>query len=74
VLAIEVHQHVSARREQALIAAGGRVVHVTPRMMGASRRSEREPGKSEQLDAPAATRAAGTALGASRPRIGITKR
>jgi transposase len=41
----------------ALIAAGERVVRVPPRMMGASRRGERTPGKSDQIDALAVARA-----------------
>jgi transposase len=55
--AIEDCRHVSGRLEQALIAAGERVVRVPPKMMGASRRGEREPGKSDQIDALAVARA-----------------
>jgi transposase len=51
VWAIEDCRHVSRRLEQALIAAGERVVRVPPQRMGASRRGEREPGKSDQIDA-----------------------
>jgi len=57
VWAIEDCRHVSRRLEQALIAAGERVLRVPPKMMGASRRSEREPGKSDQIDARAVARA-----------------
>jgi transposase len=57
VWAIEDCRHVSRRLEQALIAAGERVVRVPPQRMGASRRSEREPGKSDQIDALAIARA-----------------
>ena len=57
VWAIEDCRHVSRRLEQALIAAGERVVRVPPKMMGESRRSEREPGKSDQIDARAVARA-----------------
>jgi transposase len=57
VWAIEDCRHVSGRLEQALIAAGERVVRVPPRMMGASRRGERTPGKSDQIDALAVARA-----------------
>jgi transposase len=57
VWAIEDCRHVSGRLEQALIAAGERVVRVPPSMMGASRRGEREPGKSDQIDALAVARA-----------------
>ncbi len=57
VWAIEDCRHVSGRLEQALIAAGERVVRVPPKMMGASRRGERERGKSDQIDAQAVARA-----------------
>jgi transposase len=57
VWAIEDCRHLSRRLEQALIAAGERVVRVPPRMMGQSRRGEREPGKSDQIDARAVARA-----------------
>ena len=57
VWAIEDCRHVSRRLEQALIAAGERVVRVPPQRMGASRRAEREPGKSDQIDALAIARA-----------------
>jgi transposase len=42
VWAIEDCRHVCGRLEQALLAAGERVVRVPPKMMGASRRGERE--------------------------------
>lgn len=57
VWAIEDCRHVSRRLEQALIAAGERVVRVAPHRMGASRRGEREPGKSDEIDALAIARA-----------------
>jgi transposase len=57
VWAIEDCRHVSRRLEEALIAAGERVVRVPPQRMGASRRAEREPGKSDQIDALAIARA-----------------
>jgi transposase len=57
VWAIEDCRHLSRRFEQALIAAGERVVRVPPRMMGQARRGEREPGKSDQIDAGAVARA-----------------
>jgi transposase len=57
VWAIEDCRHVSRRFEQALLAAGERVVRVPPHRMGASRRGEREPGKSDQIDALAIARA-----------------
>ena len=55
--AMEDCRGLSRRFEQALIAAGERVVRVPPKMMGASRRGEREPGKSDQIDARAVARA-----------------
>jgi transposase len=57
VWAIEDCRHISRRLEHALIAAGERVVRVPPKMMGQSRRGEREPGKSDQIDARAVARA-----------------
>lgn len=57
VWAIEDCRHVSHRLEQALLAAGERVVRVPPQMMGASRRGEREPGKSDEIDSLAVARA-----------------
>jgi transposase len=57
VWAIEDCRHVSRRLEQALLAAGERVVRVPPHRMGASRKGEREPGKSDEIDALAIARA-----------------
>lgn len=57
VWAIEDCRDLSYHLEQALIAAGERVVRVAPKLMGASRRGEREPGKSDQIDARAIARA-----------------
>jgi transposase len=57
VWAIEDCRDLSHHLEQALIAAGERVVRVAPKLMGASRRGEREPGKSDQIDARAVARA-----------------
>jgi transposase len=57
VWAIEDCRHVSRRFEQALLAAGERVVRVAPHRMGASRKGEREPGKSDAIDALAVARA-----------------
>lgn len=57
VWAIEDCRQVSRRFEQALIAAGERVVRVAPHRMGASRRGERTPGKSDQIDSLAIARA-----------------
>ena len=57
VWAIEDCRHVSRRLEQALLAAGEHVVRVPPHRMGVSRRGEREPGKSDEIDALAIARA-----------------
>jgi len=57
IWAIEDCRHVSRRLEQALVAAGERVVRVPPRLMGQSRRGERQPGKSDEIDALAVARA-----------------
>jgi transposase len=57
VWAIEDCRHVSRRLEQALLTAGERVVRVAPHRMGASRKGEREPGKSDEIDALAVARA-----------------
>jgi len=57
VWAIEDCRSVSRRLEEALVAAGERVVRVAPHRMGASRRGEREPGKSDQIDSLAIARA-----------------
>jgi transposase len=55
--AIEDCRHVSQRFERSLVSAGERVLRVAPKLMGASRRGEREPGKSDQIDARAIARA-----------------
>jgi transposase len=57
VWAIEDCRDLSHHLEQALIAAGERVRRVAPKLMGVSRRGEREPGKSDQSDARAIARA-----------------
>lgn len=57
VWAIEDCRHVSRRLEESLVAAGERVVRVPPHRMGASRRGERQPGKSDAIDALAVARA-----------------
>jgi transposase len=56
--AIEDCRHVSAGLERMLIAQGERVVRVPPKLMGQSRRGERRPGKSDEIDALAIARAA----------------
>ncbi len=57
VWAIEDYRHVSQRFERSLVSTGERVLCVAPKLMGASRRGEREPGKSDQIDARAIARA-----------------
>jgi len=57
VWAMEDCRAVSRRFEQALLAAGERVVRVAPHRMGDSRKGERQPGKSDQIDALAIARA-----------------
>jgi transposase len=57
VWALEDCRHVSRRLEQALVAAGERVVRVPPHRMGESRRTERDAGKSDEIDALAVARA-----------------
>jgi transposase len=57
VWAIEDCRSCSRRLEQALLAGGERVVRVPPNRMGASRKGEREPGKSDEIDALAVARA-----------------
>ena len=57
VWAIEDCRGLTGRLEQALLGAGERVVRVPPKLMGASRRGERQPGKSDEIDARAIARA-----------------
>jgi transposase len=57
VWALEDCRHVSHHLERALVTSGERVVRVTPRLMGQTRRGEREFGKSDQIDARAVARA-----------------
>jgi transposase len=57
VWALEDCRLVAGQLERALIAAGQRVVRVPPRLMGQSRRGEREIGKSDRIDARAIARA-----------------
>jgi len=58
VWAIEDCRHVSGRFERELIGCGQRVVRVAPRLMAGARRSARERGKSDPIDALAVARAA----------------
>lgn len=56
VWAIEDCRHVSRRLEQALIAAGQHVIWVPPGITGQSRKGQRQPGKSDPIDALAVAR------------------
>lgn len=56
--ALEDCRHLSRRLEGDLLRAGERVVRVPPKLMAGARRSAREPGKSDPIDALAVARAA----------------
>lgn len=56
--ALEDCRHVSVSLERFLVASGERVVRVPPKLMAGSRRSSRERGKSDAIDALAVARAA----------------
>jgi transposase len=58
VWAVEDCRHVSGRLERLLVSAGETVVRVPPRLMAGARRSQRERGKSDPIDALAVARAA----------------
>jgi transposase len=58
VWAIEDCRHVSGALERFLLARGERIVRVAPRLMAGMRRSARERGKSDAIDAVAVARAA----------------
>jgi transposase len=58
VWAIEDCRHVSGRLERFLVGRGERVVRVAPRLMAGARKSSRERGKSDPIDALAVARAA----------------
>src|SRR5437867_10837812 len=51
VWALEHCRHVSGALERFLIGRGERVVRVSTRLMAGTRRSSRERGKSDQIDA-----------------------
>jgi transposase len=57
VWALEDCRHVASRLERFLVASGERVIRVAPKLMGQSRKGEREPGKSDPIDARAIGRA-----------------
>ncbi len=56
--ALEDCRHVSGSLERLLLERGERVVRVAPRLMGEARRSGRQRGKSDAIDALAVARAA----------------
>jgi transposase len=56
--ALEDCRHLSRSLERDLVRAGERVVRVPPKLMAGARRSSREPGKSDPIDALAVARAA----------------
>lgn len=56
--ALEDCRHLSRRLEQDLLVAGEAVLRVPPKLMAGARRSGREPGKSDPIDALAVARAA----------------
>jgi transposase len=56
--AVEDCRHVSARLEQALLAAAAVVIRVPPKLMAQTRSSARTRGKSDPIDALAIARAA----------------
>jgi Transposase len=58
VWAIEDCRHVSGALERFLIARGERIVRVAPKHMAGARRSSRERGKSDSIDAFSVGRAA----------------
>ncbi len=58
VWALEDCRHLSRGFERDLLAAGEIVVRVPPRLMAGQRRSGREPGKSDPIDALATARVA----------------
>jgi transposase len=51
VFALEDCRHVSGRLERELLARGERVIRVPPKLMAGARRSQREFGKSDPIDA-----------------------
>src|SRR5438552_5079532 len=56
--ALEDCRHLSQRLSTDLLVAGEAVVRVPPKLMAGARRSSREPGKSDPIDALAVARAA----------------
>jgi len=56
--ALEDCRHLTRRLERDLLAAGETVLRVPPKLMAGTRRSNREPGKSDPIDALSVARAA----------------
>jgi transposase len=56
--ALEDCRHLTRRLEGDLLRAGERVLRVPPKLMAGARRSAREPGKSDPIDALSVARAA----------------
>jgi len=56
--ALEDCRHLSRRLSTELLVAGEAVIRVPPKLMAGARRSSREPGKSDPIDALAVARAA----------------
>jgi len=56
--ALEDCRHLSRRLSNDLLVGGERVIRVPPKLMAGARRSSREPGKSDPIDALAVARAA----------------
>ena len=56
--ALEDCRHLSRRLSSDLLVAGEAVIRVHPKLMAGARRSSREPGKSDPIDALAVARAA----------------
>lgn len=56
--ALEDCRHLSRRLSSDLLIAGERVIRVPPKLMAGARRSSRQPGKSDPIDALAVARAA----------------
>lgn len=56
--ALEDCRHLSRRLERDLVLAGESVTRIPPKLMAGARRSSREPGKSDPIDALAVARAA----------------
>ena len=54
--AVEDCRHLTRRLEADLLAAGCRVVRVPTKLMAGARRTAREPGKSDPIDAEAVGR------------------